>query len=206
MSDRAKPAPYGAGVRPETIRAPGSDALRDLPVGVVIVDSRYDISFINTAAQRLLSIYSPAIGEDLIHLLQGSAYTQLRPAIDVAFTEQEAVEVEDFVAESPDSGEPRYLRLVVYPHTPGSGVTALAGGDTDEIEAGDAEWHPAGAPAESVMITVGDVSALGRERDDLSERLQSSEAELERLSVINQRLTEKGRQLERGNRELTRIN
>lgn len=205
-SARAKPEPYGAGVSPDVIRGPASDALRDLPVGVVIVDSRYDISFINAAAQRMLSIYSPAIGEDLIHLLQGSAYTQLRPAIDAAFTEQDAIEVEDFVAESLDSGEPHYLRLVVYPHVPGARGAATFGPGSDEIEAGDTDRPPALASAESVMITIGDVSALGRERDDLNERLQSSEAELKRVSAINQRLADKGRQLEKGNRELSRIN
>jgi len=39
-----------------------------LPAGIVIVDRRYAIRFINASARELLSIHGAAIGEDLVHL------------------------------------------------------------------------------------------------------------------------------------------
>jgi two-component system, chemotaxis family, CheB/CheR fusion protein len=179
-----------------------SSPLRGLPVGVVIVGSRYDIRFINGAAQRMLSIYSPAVGEDLIHLLRGAAYTRLRPAIDATLTGDEPVEVEDFAFETPESGA-RYLRLVMHPYTFGADP-----GETDEGPADGADAGQARPPRSDggVMIVVDDVTVLGRERDEFRERLERSESEMERVNSINQRLTERNGQLERGNRELTRIN
>lgn len=180
-----------------------SSPLRGLPVGVVIVGSRYDIRFINGAAQRMLSIYSPAVGEDLIHLLRGAAYTRLRPAIDATLTGDEPVEVEDFAVETPESGAPRYLRLVMHPDTFGADP-----GETDEGPADGADAGQARPPRSDggVMIVVDDVTVLGRERDEFRERLERSESEMERVNSINQRLTERNGQLERGNRELTRVN
>ncbi|HEX2738958.1 MAG TPA: CheR family methyltransferase, partial [Rubrobacter sp.] len=49
-----------------------------LPIGVVVVDRRYDIQLINNTARRLLDIHSPATGEDLIHLTHGAGYATLR--------------------------------------------------------------------------------------------------------------------------------
>ena len=56
-----------------------------LPLGVVVVDRRYDIQAINSAALRLLGIYTAAQGEDLIHLTQSLPRDALREVIDTAF-------------------------------------------------------------------------------------------------------------------------
>ena len=63
---------------------PEQDLLSRLPVGVVVVDRCYHIQTINSAAQRLLSIYGAALGEDLIHLAQTVPGAPLRAAIDAA--------------------------------------------------------------------------------------------------------------------------
>jgi len=55
----------GGGGRPT--RAAGEDFLNRLPVGVVVVDRRYDIQAINTTARELLSIPGVAEGEDFLH-------------------------------------------------------------------------------------------------------------------------------------------
>ncbi len=57
------------------------DLLDVIPMGVVVVDRRYDILAINRAARRFLGIYHEAIGEDLIHLAQGIPALLLRDAI-----------------------------------------------------------------------------------------------------------------------------
>ena len=67
---RAAPAwPSRRRWRRRARREPGAERLlQDLPVGVVVVDRRYDVQAINTVARRLLAIHLPAIGEDFIHL------------------------------------------------------------------------------------------------------------------------------------------
>jgi two-component system, chemotaxis family, CheB/CheR fusion protein len=48
-----------------------SEALfASMPVGVVVVDRRYDIQAINPAARALLGIHGAAIGADFVHLAQ----------------------------------------------------------------------------------------------------------------------------------------
>lgn len=167
-----------------------------LPIGVVVVDSHYDIRLINNAAQSLLGIYRPAIGKDLTHLLQGAAYTELRPDIDAALREGRSVELEEFVLEEAESGTPHYLRMVVYPHT-------------DQGVPSQSERHAEtqdGASVDSVMIIVYEVTALGRERDELKEHVAQQASELEQRGSLNQRLTERDRQLARGNQDLTQLN
>ena len=161
-----------------------NNLLLKLPVGMVAVDRRYDIQFINNVARRLLSIHSPATGEDLIHLVQGAAYTKLRSAIDAAFREDDPVEVDELAVEEPDTGESRYLRMV---------IRAQSTADARE-------------PSETVMIFIQDITNLARTRSDLAQRLQSATAELEQEKLLNERLAQTNRQLDEGNQELTRIN
>ncbi|HET7480436.1 MAG TPA: CheR family methyltransferase [Rubrobacteraceae bacterium] len=161
-----------------------NNLLLKLPVGMVAVDRRYDIQFINNVARRLLSIHSPATGEDLIHLVQGAAYTTLRSAIDAAFREDDPVEVDELAVEEPDTGEFRYLRMV---------IRAQSTSDARE-------------PSKTVMIFIQDITNLARTRSDLAQRLQSVTAELEQEKSLNERLAQTNRQLDEGNQELTRVN
>lgn len=155
-----------------------------LPFGVVIVDSRYDIQLVNNAARRMLSLQSPAVGKDLIHLLQGEAYTRLRPAIDAALQDQTSSEIEDFVVEEPGSSQYRYLRMVAAPRY--------------------AEGEPR-AP-EGAMILINETTERASERAGLSRRLERASSELERERESNRRLAETNRRLEEGNEELTGLN
>jgi two-component system, chemotaxis family, CheB/CheR fusion protein len=80
-------SPFGA-VHPAD-RAGASDplavVLRDMPIGLVLVDRRYDIVAINDAARTLLNIHGIGAGEDLLHSASGLDSMQLRLAIDAAF-------------------------------------------------------------------------------------------------------------------------
>ena len=155
-----------------------------LPFGLVVVDSRYDIRLINNAARRMLSIRSPVVGKDLIHLLQGEAYTRLRPAIDAVFQNQIPGEVEDFVVEEPGSSKYRYLRVAVVPR--------YAEGE-----------HRA---PDTIMVLINDNTEQARERVELSRRLEGVRGELEREKEIKRRLAETNRRLEEGNEELAGLN
>ncbi|MCA1598866.1 MAG: PAS domain-containing protein, partial [Chloroflexi bacterium] len=80
---RRVPADTGAGEpSPHEGQARG---LLALPVGVVVVDRRYDIRVVNNAARRLLGIHREAVGEDLIHLVRDLDAAALRAIIDAAF-------------------------------------------------------------------------------------------------------------------------
>ena len=58
--------------------------LLDLGLGVVVVDARYYITRINTAARRMLGIHGLAFDQDFIHLAESLPSTAMRAAIDAA--------------------------------------------------------------------------------------------------------------------------
>jgi two-component system CheB/CheR fusion protein len=88
-----------------------NDLILNFPIGVVVVDRGYDIRSINTAARHLLSINDPAIGEDLLHMVRGAHYTELRAALDTAFQEGRPADIAQFAVEEVTTGEQRYLQL-----------------------------------------------------------------------------------------------
>jgi two-component system CheB/CheR fusion protein len=155
-----------------------------MPLGVVVVDQSYHIQLINNPARRLLFVHSPATGEDLIHLLRGTAYTTLRSAIDTAFREETSATVEELVIEGPGTGEPRYMRMIAFPRK-AEGVRP---------------------PAKTVILIVLDITDLAQARNTLGEALESVNAELEQEKALNQRLSETNRRFDESNQELIRIN
>ena len=169
--------------------------LADFPLGVVVVDRGYDIRSINAAARHLLSISDPAIGEDLLHMVQGAHYTELRAALDTAFREDRSADVAEFAIEEVTTGEQRYLQLTCHPHR-------------------HEGWEN---QVESVIVVVSNVTDMVRARLELEERLASVTAELERVrnevqeererhEAQNRRLVETNRQLAKTNQELTSLN
>lgn len=184
-----------------------------LPVGVVAVDSRYDILSINSAARRLLSVHGPAVGEDLLHLVREAPYDELRAAIDACFQDAEPSSTGEFAVEEVTTGEYRDLRMVCHPHQEER--------ERDLVPPEGAET----GPVERVTIVVEDVTGSFRVRRELEERLRSTSAEFEeyrrrseadyeslrreageesdRRREQNARLVEANRQLDAANRELT---
>ena len=192
----AGPKAWDAGDRDEgrRTRKPDERLLNRLPVGVVLVDQRYDIQIINSAGRSLLSIRGAAVGEDLLHAAHGVPYAEVRNAIDSAFKDGISTTGE-FSVEEATSGEPHYLQLVCLPQRI----------DQDK------------GLTETVLVVVNDVTDIGNERRKLEERLRETQAELERLRhesrmemtqhmKQNKRLIEENRRLEEANRELTSLN
>lgn len=97
-------------------RAAKDNLLLKLPVGVVVVDSHFDIAEINSAARRLLSIHTAAIGEDLVHLAQYLPPRELGAAITKAIRENSVTTLEQVEIPHLTSGEPTYLQINCYPH------------------------------------------------------------------------------------------
>ena len=75
---------------PEPRRERAEGLLFRLPVGIAVVDRRYDVVTINAVARRACGIHGAAIGEDFVHLAPGVDPAALRAAIDAAFRGQVA--------------------------------------------------------------------------------------------------------------------
>lgn len=158
--------------------------LLDLPLGVVVVDRRYDIQAINGAARRLFGVHSAAIGEDFLHLARTVPPDPLRAAIDAAFRGEIPVTGEDIAATEMATGEVRALELACYPQKIGDGSEAV----------------------DSVLVTVQDTTEHTRKRRALEESLARQHAETERLTTLMKRLAEANRQLLDANQDLSTSN
>jgi two-component system CheB/CheR fusion protein len=162
-----------------------------LPFGVAVVDRRYDIQTINTAARQLLGIHGPAIGEDLIHLAEGVSTPPLRQAIDDAFRTRALVTggaLESALAD----GNRRTLRLVCYP---------------EHVD------QAAGAPFETVVLLVIDGTTDANQVADLEQQLREARSEqvraveqAARLTEANQRVVQANQELATSNAELRSVN
>lgn len=179
----------------QRIRSTADTLLLRVPVGVVIVDRRYDIQMINSAARRFLSIHTPAIGEDLIHIVRGVPQTRLREAIDQTFRNGEPVTIEEITVEELTRDEPRYLQMSCHPQP-------------SEDEANTVE---------TVMVVVQDVTAQTLARKSAEQQLLNANEIIARLKQetdgqsaqreqMIQRLVETNRQLIEANQDLTTTN
>src|SRR5207248_11509802 len=156
---------------------------------MVVVDRRYDIQTLNTAARRLLGLHGVAIGEDLIHirLLRGVPAADLRAAIDLAFRPAAprsrdtsivgAPSVAQILAlEAPVDG-PRYLQIACYPHST----------EPSEPAAATQRGH------DTVLVMVIDVTASERERrareEEWARAATQHTQEIARLDAQVRRLT-----------------
>jgi two-component system CheB/CheR fusion protein len=166
-----------------------------LPVGVIVVDRHYDIQTINGAARQFLAIYSPAIGEDLIHTAQGVPERELRVLIDRVFRTGEAASLEEIPVEDPTADNPRYLQIIGHPQS--------ADGED--------------GPREVVMLIISNITSVAERRREADARLHATEEEREqaqreaaeaaaRHEAMVGRLVETNRQLMEANQGLTATN
>jgi len=181
-----------ARMREDAQRAQGAQfaaeqLLLHLPLGVAVLDRRYDIQRINGAARRLLGIHEAALGEDLTHLVRGLTVQNqhdLREALEGA-VHSVASTLASIVSTEAEPGATRLLRIVCAPYNGRRGVAtpidAVGGGQG----AGDAR----------VLLTIEDVTeqeearAAVVRRDATIEGLQKTVRMLrdanEELSVEN---------------------
>jgi two-component system CheB/CheR fusion protein len=191
---RTTPVATSTTERPR-MRANTDLLLLKLPVGVVVVDRRYDIQAINSAARDFLSIHGQATGEDLIHIAHGVPTDRLRAAIDTALRDGTTTGIDEFALDEPIPGNLRYLQITCHPQR-------LDGDD---------------GPYDSVMVVIHDVTALAQARRGAEQQLQSTTATLEhvkeeaqheaaRRELLIERLVESNRELLQANQELTSAN
>lgn len=160
--------------------------LLNLPVGVVVVDRRYDIREINHAARRLLGIHTVAIGEDLLHLAQNVANKIFRAAIDGAFRTQTMTKLDEVQVPQMTTGEPTYLCIECYPQS--AEPSGAAGGEAGQVE--------------SVLILIVEVTETVETRRELEQGNTRLSAQTEELRVANATLTANNEETRRANADL----
>ncbi len=160
--------------------------LYGVPIGVIVVDRRYDIQRINASARRLLGVHQPAVGEDLVHLVR-LPNGGLRGAIDAALRGEVVTLDEVRLPDVVEAGS-RVLRVTCAP-CPIDGAEQV--GDL-------------------AMVVVVDVSQEARRREELERALADVRAELDSARAGHQRersaLIERVTQLEAAHRELLEAN
>ena len=184
---------------------PGRNArdnlLLKLPIGVAVVDERFDILEINSAARRMLSIHTSAIGEDLVHLAHYVEPRELGAAITKAIRENTVTTLNRVEVPHRTTGEPTFLQISCYPH-PGEG-------DGEAETASESGGAAAGAGVNYALILITDVTNLLKTQLDL-EQSHSQEAQLavelaesfRSLKKANADLLNRNEQLTQSNTEL----
>jgi two-component system, chemotaxis family, CheB/CheR fusion protein len=177
-------------------RAARENLLHKLPIGVVVVDQHFDIQEINSAARRLLSIHTAAIGEDFVHLTQYVSPRELAAAITKALRNNQVSSLEEVQVPQLATGKASFLQLTCYPHPA-----------PVEVERGS-ENTEANSPR-YVLILVTDVT-LTVESQRAIEQANSTQAKavaelaqsIETLQITNSQLSQSNVQLEQLNRAL----
>lgn len=154
-----------------------------LPIGVVVVDQRYDIQLLNNAARQMLGIHSHALGKDLVHLAAGLPTREFRAAIDGALTDDETHRLSEVTVRYMPGGQARVLEVMVY----------------GERDAGDDENTRA-------TIVIEDVTEHVDRRRKLEEEHEQRQLEIERSKQLLQELIDNNEELLRANQELTAVN
>ena len=133
--------------------------LLDLGLGIVVVDARYYITRINTAARRMLGIHGLAFDQDFIHLAESLPSTAVRAAIDAAFTGKTTTTVHEVEGTDVLPEGSRFIEAIVRPYLRQAGV-------------------------EGAIIELTDVSGAELDRQSNAR----AERRLERAAVVNRRL------------------
>lgn len=189
VSDRPTPPldPVRLPRTPQRARSPREKSeavLMNMPVGVVVVDRRYDIQLINGAARDLFGIHTAAIGEDFIHLTQSVPPAPLRAAIDAVFRGEGPTGAQEVATTDLTTGDVRYREFSCHPQKLESGPEAV----------------------DSVLVIVTDITERAQDRRTADGALNDLRAETERLTMLMRRQAETNRQLLEANQELSTMN
>jgi len=209
-------------VRGRTNAERADQLLLNLPIGVVVIDRRYDVQSINATARLLLSIHTPAIGDDFVHLAHRMDSARLRTVIDQAFAGQHSRDVFELTSIETTTESHRFVEVRGFqPRSePAAGasetVVILV---SDVTESHELALREAATRRENEQLVarlqqqLGDLERSGRQPQKENEELQatrqdlqSARAETDRLSQMVTQLSEATRDLLHANQELTGVN
>jgi two-component system CheB/CheR fusion protein len=166
-------------VRRETESSASADnLLLNLTVGVVVVDPRYYILRINSAARRMLGIHGTAYDQDFIHLAEALPASAIRAAIDSALTGK--------------------TTAAVFEVEPADAASEMA----HFVEATVRPYRMESRAIEGVVVELTDVTRLEHERRAdarTKQRLDKAVATNARLLRANEELTALVAELRTGN-------
>jgi len=156
-------------VRREVESSASADSLLlNLSVGVVVVDPRYYIVRINSAARQMLGIHGTAFDQDFIHLAEALPPSAIRLAIDAALTGKTTSAVFEVEPTDATNETTRFVEATVRPYR------------VDK------------RPVEGVVLELTDVTRLEQERHTevrARQRLDRIVATNGRLLSANEELT-----------------
>lgn len=196
------------------------------PVGAVVVDRQYDIQIINAKAIRLLGIYAPTIGHDLLHVAQGIPITALRAVLDAAFRSHEPSSPEvgaTTTITQTIQGEQRYIQIACYPSIPKrNGADSKAGGEAESppsvvllmvSDVTDLARRQEAEAAESARAQANEILARAQGTEDSEQRYRDQitenarlKAQVQEVSTLNHTLLTANQQLVEANAELRNTN
>jgi len=159
--------------------------LTNSAIGVVLVDRRYDILSINTAARHMLNIHGIAVGDDLIHLLPPASSSKLRAALDAALRNEEPVvggEEIELTDEGDGAEDARYLTISTYPERADDGNVAGA------------------------ALLVVDVTEIAQRRWQSEKKFAEQRLDMDRLRAAEMQARDRQRSLLDANRQLATAN
>ena len=207
-----QPTPRAMTDRVRTSAERIGEAVLDLPMGIVVIDRRYDVQLINAAAIHLLSIRHSAIGEDLLHLSKGFDTRLLREAIDTTLRGEPAPLTPLVLEAVLETGETTYMQIDCYPKAAPNASPSQNGPP----------------PIEQVVLVIADVTQKTLDRHDTEQRAadgialrrslltmeslvqaDSAASQHEEIALLKaqvERLTRSTRELRDANDELTRTN
>ncbi len=165
-----------------------------LPVGLVVVDRRYDVQTINSAARRMLTIHSPAVGDDLVHLAPPATAEILRAAIDAALGDLVTSVTLDVPGSGSDAAETTAIRVTVHP--------LRSSGDAGPIEGAVVLTEDLSATAARDSLPEPDKAVADSERQRLVARARDTSASQAQLLASNLELTTINAELRSANEEL----
>ena len=157
--------------------------MRELGVGIVVVDARYDIVRINAAARRVLGIHGTAFDQDFIHLADALPSSAVRAAIDGALGGKPSTAMYEVEAVEVSSDSPRFIEASIRPHRGASGAI------------------------EGALIELTDVTRAERERQTHArtrQRLDKAATRNDRLLRANDELTSLIAELRAANKSMLR--
>lgn len=176
----AVPVPRGGEVRPASLEFVGN-LIFNSPLGIVVIDRRYDIVSINRSARMLLSVHGVGVGEDIIHTATAVERNALRELIDTVLRGEDGEVTREITVSDGTGDGDRYLRVSAYPDT-------LSGG---------------GTRAQAVVLMLIDVTSMAASRRELEQQAAQHSGELSTTRARSEELAQRQRQLLEANDELT---
>ncbi len=190
-----------------------------LPMGIITIDRTYHILTANTTVRRLLGIAEIAVEQDLLHVVRGIPYNEVRKAIDTAFRERKMVTLPNIELNPKLGGNGRFITLsiaVLQEIVGNPEIAAISVSDITEqvqirqqLEAAQLEQSQM---VEALRLVNESLNARNEELLNANERLhianeeailtqEQLQASLEEFETTNEELQASNEELETANEE-----